>query len=62
MPRVGFEHTILVFDRAKTVHVLDRSATVIGCEQVWFTEIKIICWGQCETQIERTSQFYYLKK
>jgi hypothetical protein len=30
MPRVGFEPTIRVFERAKTVHVLDRGATVIG--------------------------------
>jgi hypothetical protein len=30
MPQVGFEPTIPVFDRAKTVHVLSRAATVIG--------------------------------
>jgi hypothetical protein len=30
MPRVGFEPTIPVFERAKTVHALDRAATVIG--------------------------------
>jgi hypothetical protein len=30
MPLVGFEPTIPVFERAKTVHVLDRAATVIG--------------------------------
>jgi hypothetical protein len=29
MPRVEFEHTIRVFERAKTVHALVRSATVI---------------------------------
>jgi hypothetical protein len=29
MPRVGFEPTIPVFERAKTVHVLDRAVTVI---------------------------------
>jgi hypothetical protein len=27
---VGFESTIPVFERAKTVHALDRAATVIG--------------------------------
>jgi hypothetical protein len=32
MPRVGFESTILASERAKTVHALDRSATVIGCD------------------------------
>jgi hypothetical protein len=30
MPQVGFEPTIPVFQRAKTVHVLDCAATVIG--------------------------------
>jgi hypothetical protein len=27
---MGFEATIAVFEQAKTVHALDRSATVIG--------------------------------
>jgi hypothetical protein len=30
MPRVGFEPTIPAFERTKTVHTLDRVATVIG--------------------------------
>jgi hypothetical protein len=30
MPRVGFEPTIPVFERPKTVHALDGAATVIG--------------------------------
>jgi hypothetical protein len=30
MPRLGFEPTIPVFELAKTVHALDRAATVIG--------------------------------
>jgi hypothetical protein len=30
VPRVGFEPTIPVFERAKTVHALARTATVIG--------------------------------
>jgi hypothetical protein len=30
MPRVGFEPTIPVFVKAKTVHALERAATVIG--------------------------------
>jgi hypothetical protein len=29
-PRVGFEPTILVFQRAKAVHAVDRASTVIG--------------------------------
>jgi hypothetical protein len=30
MPQVGFEPTIPMFERAKTVHALDRAVTVIG--------------------------------
>jgi hypothetical protein len=30
MPLMGFEPTIPVFERAKTVRALDRAATVIG--------------------------------
>jgi hypothetical protein len=30
MPRVGFEPTIPMFEWAKTVHALDRAATVIS--------------------------------
>jgi hypothetical protein len=33
MPRVGFEPTIPAFERAKTVHGLDRAATVAGKTQ-----------------------------
>jgi hypothetical protein len=30
MPRVGFERTIPLFERTKTVHALDRAVSVIG--------------------------------
>jgi hypothetical protein len=30
MSQEGFEHTTPVFERAKTVHALDRAAIVIG--------------------------------
>jgi hypothetical protein len=30
MPGVGFESTVPAFERAKTVHALNRAATVIG--------------------------------
>jgi hypothetical protein len=30
MPGAGFEHTIFVFERAKTVHALPRAATLSG--------------------------------
>jgi hypothetical protein len=36
MPRVAFEPAIPVFERAKTVHALDRAATVIGR---WYTNL-----------------------
>jgi hypothetical protein len=37
MPCVGFDPTIPASERGKTVHVLDRSATVTGLRQ--FTNI-----------------------
>jgi hypothetical protein len=33
MPQVGFEPTIPVFERAKTVHALDRAATGFSLSQ-----------------------------
>jgi hypothetical protein len=41
MPRLGFEPTISVFERAKTVHSLDRSATVIGMTAVTIYKIEV---------------------
>jgi hypothetical protein len=35
MPRVGFEPTTPVFERAKTVHVLEIAAIAIGSCLVW---------------------------
>jgi hypothetical protein len=32
MPRVGFEPMIPAFEQVKTVHALDRAATVIGSD------------------------------
>jgi hypothetical protein len=37
MPQVGFEPTIPVFKWVKTVHVLDRAATVINCNELYGT-------------------------
>jgi hypothetical protein len=34
MPWVGFEPTIPAFERAKTVHALDRAATVTGISAI----------------------------
>jgi hypothetical protein len=39
MPRVGFDPTIAVFKRAKTVHALDRAATVMGKECLYQLKI-----------------------
>jgi hypothetical protein len=33
MPQAGFEPTIQAFERAKTLHALDRAATVIGHDE-----------------------------
>jgi hypothetical protein len=34
MPRVEFDPSTSVFEQAKTVHALDRAATVIGPSEV----------------------------
>jgi hypothetical protein len=39
MAQMGFEIIIPVFERAKTVHALDRAATVIGKFRELFYEI-----------------------
>jgi hypothetical protein len=41
MPGMGFEPTILVFGRAKTVHALDRAATVIGHFNIHLEQYRI---------------------
>jgi hypothetical protein len=41
MPRVGFEPTIAVFKRTRTVHVLDGAATVIGNLLSYSEEMKV---------------------
>jgi hypothetical protein len=40
MPQVGFEPTIPLFERAKTVYAIDRAATVIGAYQA-------LVWRKC---------------
>jgi hypothetical protein len=51
MPSVGFEPTIPVFERAKTVHALDCAATVIGYKKA--------AWDKCNTYIFFT---YFLSR
>jgi hypothetical protein len=41
MPQVGFEYTIPVFGRGKTIHALDRAATVIGYSFIYENKITI---------------------
>jgi hypothetical protein len=43
MPQVGIEATIPVFERAKTVHALDRAAKVIDTDST--TLKKYLCCG-----------------
>jgi hypothetical protein len=40
MSRVRFEPIISVFERAKTVHALDRAVTVIGLTNALSTPVK----------------------
>jgi hypothetical protein len=50
MPWVGFEPTIPVFERAKTVHASDRAATVIGSHSTEFRERPVSNLGYGERQ------------
>jgi hypothetical protein len=47
MSRVGFEPTIPAFKRAKTVHALDRAATVFGKIKIYTTIFfpRLFCTG-----------------
>jgi hypothetical protein len=47
MPRVGFELMIPAFERAKTVHALDRASTVIGMLQALLTLFLSIKKTEC---------------
>jgi hypothetical protein len=42
MPSVGFEPTIPMFKRAKTVHALDHAATMIGIYSILSSNIRSI--------------------
>jgi hypothetical protein len=41
MPWVGFEHTAPASERAKTLHALDRSATVTGMKVIRQIEMRL---------------------
>jgi hypothetical protein len=42
MPQVGFEPTIPVFARAKTIHATDRAAAVIGNYRYSLIKLKLL--------------------
>jgi hypothetical protein len=49
MPWVGFELTIPAFEREKTIHALDRAATVIGESLIARTKYAVSClYKRCE--------------
>jgi hypothetical protein len=52
MPRMGFERTIPAFDRTKTVHALDRAATMIGITYIYLAnyERSIEFWADIYIQ------------
>jgi hypothetical protein len=59
MPCVGLEPTIPVFNRAKRVHVLDRSATVTGVK-FWMPEPIFMKFGVRTIVYERISTAYFI--
>jgi hypothetical protein len=54
-PQVAFEPTILVFERAKTVHALDGAAIVIGQEYIYLQ------WNQYKGKLSRLKYVKYGK-
>jgi hypothetical protein len=46
MPQVRFETTIPAFEQTKTVHALDRAATVIGRRNLYILKISIYTYGR----------------
>jgi hypothetical protein len=47
MPRIGFEPTIPAFGRVKTVHALDRRATVIGVAMLLlYIDVNILTYNK----------------
>jgi hypothetical protein len=54
MPRVGVEPTIPVFEWAKTVHVLNRAATVISVK-IYTAGAKLMCGGLAQLMQRRTT-------
>jgi hypothetical protein len=56
MPRVGFEPTMSVFERAKTFHASDRAATVSGTDTFIILPSQSLHWPRATTaQRQNTS-------
>jgi hypothetical protein len=51
VPRVGFEPTITVFERMKTVRALDRATTVIGISLIYRATFLPIIYFSCEVLV-----------
>jgi hypothetical protein len=55
MPQVGLEPMILVFERAKTVHALERAATMIGIIMYFF-----FLWRYSPNETLRLTSVFYI--
>jgi hypothetical protein len=55
MPWVGFEHTIPAFERAKTVHALDRGATATGNEFHYLIQLTF----QYGNEVDKHSKMFH---
>jgi hypothetical protein len=55
MPLMGFESITPVFERAKTIHALDRAATVIGVIiYILFLFLRWdVCWIHCYSSLKQ---------
>jgi hypothetical protein len=58
MPRVRFEPTIPVFERAKSVHALDRTATVTGIIMKYSWLIFIVLKNVCSWRLVKNASWY----
>jgi hypothetical protein len=51
---VGFEPTIPAFEWAKTVHALDRAATVIGTDVIMVVKYRMMIWTGHAARMKET--------
>jgi hypothetical protein len=65
MPRVRFEPTVSVFERAKTVHALDRAANVIGILRLrskYFSQHNVLKHSYSEFSLNARNQVPHPRK